>query len=58
MPIGTSRFGILGLLGVRRDRIEADVREEDHRRAGEHAERLAARAGLPEQGLAEEADAA
>ena len=42
MPIGTSRCGLLGLLGVRRDRVEADVGEEDERGAGEHADRLAA----------------
>ena len=56
MPIGTSRWGLLGLLGVGRDRVEADVGEEDDRRAGEHADRLAGRARLPEQRVAEEAD--
>ena len=34
---------ILRLLGVRGDRVEADVGEEDDRRAGQHAERLALR---------------
>ena len=56
MPIGTSRCGLLGLLGVRGDRVEADVGEEDDRGAGEHAERLAAGVRLPEHGLAEEAE--
>ena len=33
---------VRGLLGVRGDRVEADVGEEDHRRPGQHAQRLAA----------------
>ena len=40
---------VLGLLGVGGDRVEADVGEEDDRRAGQHAQRLAARAGLARQ---------
>ena len=48
---------VLRLLGVGRDRVEADVGEEDDRRAGQHADRLARRAGLAEQRLAEEAHA-
>ena len=42
---------VLGLLGVGRDRVEADVGEEDDRRPGEHAERLPAGVGLPEDVL-------
>ena len=47
MPIGHVALRVAGLLGVGRDRVEADVGEEDHRGPGQHAERLPARAGLP-----------
>ena len=49
---------IAGLLGVGRDRIEADVGEEDDRGAGQHADRFAAGPGLAEHGVAEEAEPA
>ena len=40
-----------------RDRVEADVSEEDRRRAREHSQRFAARSRLAEERFAEEADA-
>ena len=47
MPIGTSRCGIACLFGVRGNRVEPDVREEDRGRSGEHAERIARRSSGP-----------
>ena len=57
MPMGTSREGLLGLFGVRRDGIKTDVGEEDYGRAGQHAQRLSALSGLPQQCVAEETEA-
>ena len=37
IAIGRSRFGFLRLLGAGRDRVEADVGEEDHRRGADDA---------------------
>ena len=54
MPIGTSRCGLLRLLGVRRDRIESDVGEEDDRGARQHADGLSAGIGLAGDVVAEE----
>ena len=52
MPIGHVALRVLRLLGVRGDGVEADVGEEDDRRAGEHAERLAAGVRLARDGYA------
>src|SRR5437763_9074313 len=42
------------LLGVSGDGVESDVREENYRRAREHAERLTSGVRLSEHGMAEE----
>ena len=42
---------VLGLLRVGRDRVEADVGEEDDRRPGEHPDRVRRCVRLPATGL-------
>ena len=47
MPIGRSRLRILALLGGGRNRIEADIGEENDRAAGEDAGPAVGREGMP-----------
>ena len=56
MPMGRSRCGLLALLGGGRDRIEADVGEEDDRAAGQHARPAVGHERMP-VGRVNEADA-
>ena len=48
--------GLLGLLGLRGDGVEADVREEDDGGPGDHADRAAVTVCSPAIGIAEEVD--
>ncbi len=47
MPNGMSRCGLLAFFGGGGDRIEADVGEEDDRRAGQHAGEAVRRERMP-----------
>ena len=49
-----SRAGVLALLGRRRDRVEADVGEEDERGARPDAEKPPGKNGVPVRRLDEE----
>ena len=54
-PDGDVAFGVDSLLGMGGDGVEADISEEDYRRAGYHSHRIAAGVSSPEHRYPEKA---